>query len=279
MKTQLMSIGQFLLVTLLLTALPVPAQQTNFTDTQAYKVAAVIDGDTVKLMIDGKLTTVRLIGIDTPETVHPNKPVEPYGKRASEFLQNMLSGGSVYLEFGEERTDKYDRTLAYLYRAPDGLFVNLEIVRQGYGRAYTKYPFKYEDLFTKWDSTAKERSRGLWRLLGSEKDKPHPTPPDGLSKPAAVSGGVTVYVTKSGGKYHQEGCRYLSRSKKAISLNKASSRYAPCKVCSPPVSPSYKPSKKRSSSSSTRCQATTKKGTQCKRKAKQGSSYCWQHAG
>ena len=93
------------------------SQQTNFTDAQAYEVAEVIDGDTVKLMIDDKLTTVRLIGIDTPETVHPTKPVEPYGKRASEFLQNMLTGGSVYLEYGAERTDKYGRTLSYLYRA------------------------------------------------------------------------------------------------------------------------------------------------------------------
>jgi micrococcal nuclease len=130
-------------------------------------VADVVDGDTVKLMIDDKLTTVRLIGIDTPETVHPTKPVEPYGKRASEFLHNLLAGGSVFLEYGAERTDKYGRQLAYLYRAPDGLFVNLEIVRQGYGRAYTRYPFKYEYLVVRWDSLAEVRSRGLWRLVAN----------------------------------------------------------------------------------------------------------------
>jgi micrococcal nuclease len=104
-------------MTLLLMPFFVQAQQTNFAGTQAYEVVEVIDGDTVKLMIDDKLTTVRLIGIDTPETVHPTRPVEPYGKRASEFLQNMLTGGSVYLEYGAERTDKYGRTLSYLYRA------------------------------------------------------------------------------------------------------------------------------------------------------------------
>jgi micrococcal nuclease len=120
-------------MSLLLLPLFVKAQQTDFTGAQAYEVATVIDGDTVKLIIDGRPTTVRLIGIDTPETVHPTKPVEPYGKRASEFLHNMLAGGSVYLEYGAERTDKYGRLLAYLYRAltcPPGMFPVLEL---GYG--------------------------------------------------------------------------------------------------------------------------------------------------
>jgi endonuclease YncB( thermonuclease family) len=152
-----------LIVVMSLPLLPVlvQAQQTDFTAAQTYEVAAVIDGDTVKLVIDGKPTTVRLIGIDTPETVHPTKPVEPYGKRANEFLHNLVNGGSVYLEYGSARTDKNGRLLAYLYRAPDGLFVNLEIVRQGYGGAYSRYPFKYSDLFVRWDSLAAVRSRAF----------------------------------------------------------------------------------------------------------------------
>ena len=100
-----------------------------------------IDGDTIEVEQDGKPVKVRLIGVDTPETVHPSKPVEAFGKEASRFTANLLKGESVYLEFDKDKTDKYGRTLAFVYRAPDGLFVNLEIIRQGYGHAYTKYPF------------------------------------------------------------------------------------------------------------------------------------------
>jgi micrococcal nuclease len=272
-------------MSLLFLPLFVQAQQTNFTAAQAYKVSKVIDGDTVKLIIDGKLTTVRLIGIDTPETVHPTKPIQPYGKRASEFLHNMLAGGSVYLEYGAERTDKYGRVLAYLYRAPDGLFVNLEIVRQGYGKAYTRYPFKYQALFVRWDSLAENRSRGLWKRVESHEEvgEAGTAPFSGASKTVVApksTKGITVYVTKSGSKYHRDNCRYLSKSKRAVGLKEARVRYSPCKVCKPTVGqdgPSYAPPAKRSPSTSTRCQATTKKGAQCKRNAKQGSNYCWQH--
>jgi len=268
-------------MSLLLLPLLVQAQQTDFADSQVYEVAEVIDGDTVKLMIDGRVTTVRLIGIDTPETVHPTKPIQPYGKRASEFLHNLLAGGSVYLEYGTERTGKYGRLLAYLYRAPDGLFVNLEIVRQGYGRAYTKYPFKYADIFVRLDSLAEERSRGLWKLVESQDEggESGTVASPGASKTVVApktAEGITVYVTKSGSKYHRDSCRYLSKSKKAMTLAEASARYSPCKGCKPPAGqagPSYAPP----ATTSTRCQATTKKGTQCKRKSKKGSSFCWQH--
>ena len=89
-----------------------------------------------------------MVGVDTPETVHPQKPVEYYGREASMFLTNLLTGEEVYVKrHPENATGKYGRTLLYLYRAPDGLFVNLEIIRQGYGRAYTVYPFRYVELF------------------------------------------------------------------------------------------------------------------------------------
>ena len=102
------------------------------------RVVRVVDGDTVVLRMAGKDTTVRLIGVDMPETVHPSKPVEAYGKEASESTRNLLLGESVRVQYepGPSRLDKYGRTLAYLYRAPDGLFVNAEIVRHGYGHAY-----------------------------------------------------------------------------------------------------------------------------------------------
>ena len=68
----------------------------------------------------------------------------------------------LYLRFDREMRDKYGRLLAYLYRAPDGLFVNLEIVRQGYGQAYTRYPFKHMELFRHYEHRAQEARKGLW---------------------------------------------------------------------------------------------------------------------
>ena len=137
--------------------------QTSHTS-HTHPVIRVVDGDTVVLSLDGVKTRIRLIGIDTPETVHPQKPVEHYGQEASTFLKNLLRGESVSLEYETEAatTDKYGRTLAYLYRAPDGLFVNAEIVRQGYGHAYTRFSFKYMEQFREYERIAREAGKGLW---------------------------------------------------------------------------------------------------------------------
>ena len=104
-----------------------------------YAVQRVVDGDTVVL---SEVGPVRLIGVDTPETKDPRKPVQYYGIEASAFLQSMLSGQSVLLEYDHQRRDKYQRTLAYLFLS-DGTFVNREIIRQGFGHAYLTYPFAY----------------------------------------------------------------------------------------------------------------------------------------
>jgi len=104
-----------------------------------------------------------MVGVDTPETVHPQKPVEHYGKEASMFTTNLLKGEEVYIELEPDNTvGKYGRKLLYLYRVPDGLFVNLEIVRQGYGHAYTVYPFQYMEIFRHYEDRAKELGKGLW---------------------------------------------------------------------------------------------------------------------
>ena len=102
----------------------------------------------------------------------------------------------------------------------------------------------------------------------------------------------TVYVTKSGKKYHRDGCNSLRSSKIPMDLEKATARYSPCSKCRPPVIGSSKDGSPRSepprsdkdgnkyeSKKSGQCQATTKKGTQCRRKAQAGSQYCYQHGG
>lgn len=148
---------------------PIPATpRRDFTGSPTSQVIRVIDGDTVVLLLEGKETRVRLIGVDTPETVHPQKAVEAYGKEASRFTENLLKGESVYVEYepGPSKLDRYGRTLAYLYRVPDGLFVNLEIVRQGYGHAYVAFPFQHMELFRSYERRAREAEKGLWGASG-----------------------------------------------------------------------------------------------------------------
>jgi len=213
----------------------------DFSGMQSYKVVRVVDGDTVVLLIQGKETRVRLIGVDTPETVHPRKPVQPYGREADHFLKNLLRGENVYIEHkaGVSEFDRYGRLLAYLYRAPDGLFVNLEIVRQGYGHAYTQFPFQYMDLFRFYERKAREDAKGLWASDRGEAKAAPTAPPGAIEEteaPGKDQGEVIVYITRGGKKYHKESCTWLTRSKKiALSLEEAKKRgYTPCKTCKPP---------------------------------------------
>jgi micrococcal nuclease len=121
-------------------------------------VKRVIDGDTVELTTGEK---VRLIGVDTPETKDPRKPVQYFGKEATAFTQRLVEGKRVRLAYDQQRQDKYGRTLTYIY-LEDGTFVNAEIIKQGYGFAYTRFPFKYLEEFRQLEREAREAGRGLW---------------------------------------------------------------------------------------------------------------------
>lgn len=124
----------------------------------AQLVERVVDGDTIIVQGVGR---VRLIGVDTPETVHPRRPVECFGKEASAFAKRLLEGQRARLEYDQERTDRYGRTLAYVH-LPNGTFANAEIVRQGYGHAYTRFPFRYLEEFRRYEREARQGGRGLW---------------------------------------------------------------------------------------------------------------------
>ncbi|TRY27962.1 nuclease [Brevibacillus sp. LEMMJ03] len=124
-------------------------------------VKRVVDGDTFEIASGEK---VRMIGVDTPETVKPNHPVEPYGKEASNFSKKLLTGQTVTLKFDVEPRDRYGRLLAYVYMA-DGTFVNEKLVRDGYARIMTIPPnVAYADLFLEAERDAREHNRGLWGL-------------------------------------------------------------------------------------------------------------------
>lgn len=121
-------------------------------------VVRVIDGDTVVLRHLGR---ARLIGVDTPETVHPTKSVEFFGKEATQFTRRHLDTRKVRVEYDWKKTDRYGRVLVYLY-LEDGTFFNAELVKQGYAHAYTKYPFKYLEEFREYEQEARLNGRGLW---------------------------------------------------------------------------------------------------------------------
>ena len=127
------------------------------------KVIRVVDGDTIVVSPNEK---VRLIGVDTPETVHPNKAVACFGKEAKQFTSELVEGKTVRLVLDKVNTqrrhkDRYGRTLAYAYLA-DGTMLNRELIRQGYAHAYTRFPFRYLVEFRELELQARTRTVGLW---------------------------------------------------------------------------------------------------------------------
>lgn len=124
-----------------------------------FLVTRAVDGDTIVLADKDR---VRLIGVDTPELHHPRKPVQYYAEEAYRFTRRIVEGKKVRLEYDWQRRDRYGRLLAYVY-LPDGTFLNAELIRQGYGHAYTKFPFKYLDEFRRLEREARETGKGLWK--------------------------------------------------------------------------------------------------------------------
>lgn len=122
-------------------------------------VERVIDGDTFVLTTG---ESVRLIGVDTPELSRKKMPAQYYAEEASLFLKMLIEGKQVALKSGRQNKDQYNRILAYAY-LDDTIFVNLEIVKQGYGFLYTRYPFEYMESFKKCQRQAMAESTGLWR--------------------------------------------------------------------------------------------------------------------
>ena len=128
------------------------------TTAEYYKVARVIDGDTIELENGER---VRYIGMDTPETVHPSKPVQCFGKAASAENSKLVSGKTVRLEKDVSDTDKYGRLLRYVY--VDDVFVNLELVKRGFAFSYSYPPdIKFQNEFLSAEQFARENKIGLW---------------------------------------------------------------------------------------------------------------------
>jgi micrococcal nuclease len=211
-------------------------------------VRRVVDGDTLLLKNGAR---VRLIGVDTPE-VHQSKKlyrdadrsntdvetIQALGRESSAFTKKLAHKKRIRLEYDLANShighmDRYGRILAYVY-LEDGRLLNAEIIRQGYGNAYTRYPFNQMERFRQYEREAMEQGRGLW--IDETPLEPHELRTYSERGPpsSSVAVGLTVYVTRSGLKYHRAGCRHLRRSKVPMSLEEAKAQgYTPCAVCNP----------------------------------------------
>ena len=127
------------------------------------RVVKVVDGDTIHVQLGGTREKVRYIGIDTPETKDPRKPVQCYGQRASDFNEQLVGGELVRLVRDVQARDRYGRLLAYVYRVRDDLFVNAELARLGYAQPLTIAPdVRYAERFAALAREASQRGLGLW---------------------------------------------------------------------------------------------------------------------
>lgn len=128
-----------------------------------YRVTEFVDGDTIGVKMNGQTQKIRFIGVDTPETHDPRKAVQCYGQAAANFTKQLIGNQSIRLVMDPQSTnrDRYDRLLRYIY-LPDGRLVNAEIIKQGYGFAYTSFPFTKLEEFRKYQKEAQAAKKGLW---------------------------------------------------------------------------------------------------------------------
>ena len=128
-----------------------------------WHVTKAVDGDTLNVTMGSQKETVRLLGIDTPETHDPRKAVQCFGEAAAAHTKELLEGKDVRLEPDptDSDRDKYHRLLRYVY-LPDGTLVNGQLVRDGYAFAYTVFPLVRLDEFRALETEARDNNRGLW---------------------------------------------------------------------------------------------------------------------
>lgn len=131
------------------------------------EVIRVVDGDTIKVNISGEVESLRLIGVDTPESVHPKKEKNvPEGKIASDYVKNLIEGEDVYVEFDVEERDRYGRYLAYIY-LEDGEMLNNKLVKEGYAQLSTYPPnVRYVDMFKESARIARDSGVGFYESNG-----------------------------------------------------------------------------------------------------------------
>ncbi|KZE69415.1 nuclease [Fictibacillus phosphorivorans] len=186
-------------------------------DRIAVQVIDVVDGDTLKVQVGDKTETVRLLLIDTPESVHPSKPVQPFSKEASKFTKELLSNAKVELELGIGERDKYGRLLAYVYA--DGKSVQESLLEKGLARvAYVFEPnTKYVDEYQNIQKQAQKKSIGIWSIENYVQEDGYVSGEPGITERDIDPGDeckIKGNINSSGDKiYHVESGRYYKITK------------------------------------------------------------------
>lgn len=167
--------------------------------TETYEVISVVDGDTIKINYQGQTTSVRLIGVNTPETIDPRKDVECYGEEASNYLKDLLTGKTVTIaaDASQADRDKYNRLLRYVYL--DGQDVNYQIIANGYGYEYTyNVPYEKQASYKAAQSAAEAAGKGLWAAGICEKTAPqYPASSSGASSSNASNSNTSSSHTSN----------------------------------------------------------------------------------
>ena len=203
-----------------------------------YKVLRVVDGDTIRIDYNGKDEKVRFIGLDTPETKDPRKPIQCFGREATAKMTEFAENKNIRLEFDKTQgeRDKYGRLLAFVY-SEDNKNLAYEMIRQGYGNEYTynSNPYKYQNEFKEAARKAREENKGLWaentcagnatKPADTPAPKPQPAPaynpapaPRPRTAPAPQpqqSQGACVIkgnVGRNGKIYHMPGQKYYNKT-------------------------------------------------------------------
>jgi micrococcal nuclease len=201
-------------------------------DSNTVKVERVVDGDTIVVSIDGVSEKVRLIGVDTPESVHPDKSKNvPYGKVATSFTKENLEEAMVTLEFDVQERDTYGRLLAYVYL--DDVMFNKLLLDEGHAMVSTYPPnVKYVDVFTKAQETARNAGKGLWGYDDTAVESSNPQN-SATKAEASYIGSTNSHKfhnlnSSSGKKILECNAEYFTVREDAIAAG-----YVPCKVCNP----------------------------------------------
>jgi micrococcal nuclease len=193
-----------------------------FSHAQTLTCTRVVDGSII-ILNNGE--EVKLIGVDTPETKHPKKPVEYFAKESFAFTEKLVKGKEVRLEYDIHERDSFGRRLAYVY-LEDGTLLNAEIIKGGYGRTDTKSPFKYREQFSQYEKEAREDKRGQWAKKPKKKEKEYTREYYMGSKFSTI--------------YHLPHCALIRKvnplDRKMFNSVKdaVTAGYVPCKICKPP---------------------------------------------
>ena len=218
------------------------------------KVVRIFDGDTILIEQNGIKRRIQILAANAPEFIPADKTPTPFATEARNFLSQLILDEQVFIQYDpNSQYDRFNRLAAYVYRAPDMLCINLELIRQAYAKYDVEQNTIYSEVFHHYNSRARILDRGIWNPKGSQIDWQELNPsqptqqvvhkkaepgvrsnqqPKKHQQPA-TSPSTTVYITKFGTKYHAKDCSHLSESNKATTRDEIKETHQACKSCDP----------------------------------------------